>query len=530
MYKYISAIAGTIVVSALFPPLFEGSSMFPPYLIAFTGILIILTAIAILIRLGIYQHLRYLSRRVSYLIDQEPRGKKPKIVEELERRVYEMHPNLEQLNTSALIDRVYSQYLYRNEQLDYLCRFFPNLLLALGLLGTFLGITINLNLLSQTINEFGVGSIDDLITQVQRPLQGMGIAFISSLTAVTCSAILTIVNLLRNTTIAKYQLIGNLEDYLTNIYEPALGKRSPLDKAVDRIEGLLNNLGDRFAIAVSQAVETSLGGKVDQIVEGNREANHLATQVYNRFMESASSMMSGATIFRESAQTFERTQFANKLASSTEHLATTQRDLSRSAAVLNQSTQGIQLAIASLQSTSQEMIHLGEQVGNISKKSTQVLDVTEANQQSLGQIVAQLQQSAEIFHSVMKTIDALQKRMTTGGDRFVEVQGELTRLVDLLQVYTEQMNIGITKLGDRLVAALREETSPDRDRGQVVASRISKLGNDLNSVQAQLTELVESLNSPESAENTLIQPPTSSQEDNTNPFNPNLLNSEEDEK
>jgi chromosome segregation ATPase len=198
--------------------------------------------------------------------------------------------------------------------------------------------------------------------------------------------------------------------------------------------------------------------------------------------------------------------------------------------VLNQSTQGIQLAIASLQSTSQEMIHLGEQVGNISKKSTQVLDVTEANQQSLGQIVAQLQQSAEIFHSVMKTIDALQKRMTTGGDRFVEVQGELTRLVDLLQVYTEQMNIGITKLGDRLVAALREETSPDRDRGQVVASRISKLGNDLNSVQAQLTELVESLNSPESAENTLIQPPTSSQEDNTNPFNPNLLNSEEDEK
>lgn len=504
------------------------SVLMPPYLLGFVLSLIVLTFFTIFLRWGIYQHLIYLTSRVRGLIYENNPSQKPRIVEEIELRCKESNPALEQMNTGALIDQVYSRHLLKNEQIDYFCRFLPNLLLSLGLLGTFLGITINLAELSQTINDFGVGSIDGLVEQVQRPLQGMGVAFISSLTAVACSALLTVVNLLRNTSIAKYQLISALEDYIDNIYGPALNRRSPLDKAVDRLETLFGTFVNQFSVSVKEAVSSSLGESVDQITEGNKQANHLASQVYNRLMESSSSMMSGATMFRESAQIFEKSQFANKLASSTDNLANTQRDLARSSSVLNQSTQALQLAIASLQNTSQETIHLSEEIAGLSKNSGQVLNLTQNNQKALADVVGEMQQSAQIFHSVIKTLDTLQKRLATRTDRFVDVHTELYKLVETLKLFTEEMRGGMQTLGDRLIASLgdRNSINPATDP---VATRISKLGNDLNAVQSQLTQVVKHLESEEqsgTAPTRLSPPPANNSND---PFNPQLVNWEEEE-
>ncbi|MCT7994984.1 hypothetical protein [Laspinema olomoucense] len=525
MSQFLSPFKGPFVFAVIES---FNSVLLPPYLLGFVLSLIVLTFFTIFLRWGVYQHLMYLASRVRGLIYDTNPPKKPRIVEEIEVRCKESDPALEHINTGALIDQVYSKYLLKNEQIDYFCRFLPNLFLSLGLLGTFLGITMNLAELSQTINDFGVGSIDALVQQVQRPLQGMGVAFISSLVAVACSALLTVVNLLRNTTLAKYQLISALEDYIDNIYGPALNRRSPLDKAVDRLETLFSTFVNQFSVSVKEAVSSSLGESVEQITEGNRQANHLATQVYNRLMESSSSMMSGATMFRESAQLFEKSQFANKLASSTDNLANTQRDLGRSASVLNQSTQALQLAIASLQTTSQETLHLSEEIAGLSKNSGQVLNLTQNNQKALADVVGEMQQSAQIFHSVIKTLDTLQKRLATRTDRFVDVHTELYKLVETLKLFTEEMRGGMQTLGDRLVASLgdRNGINPATDP---VASRINKLGNDLNAVQAQLGQVVKHLESEEQspiAPTRLSPPPANNSQD---PFNPQLVNWEEEE-
>lgn len=527
-----SILPGTIGKFFLgqFSPWTDASVLLPPYLIGFVLGLILLTVITIVLRFSVYQRLISLASRVRSLIHQDTRIKKPRLVEEIEIRCQESSPNLERINTAALIDQVYSKHLLKTEQLDYFCRFLPNLLLALGLLGTFLGITINLSELSSTINEFGgVGNINDLVAQVQRPLQGMGVAFISSLTAVAASAILTVVNLLRNTSIAKYQLVSALEDYIDNVYGPGLGKRSPLDKAVDRLENFLVEFTGKFSTSMKDAVSSSLGETIHEINEGNRQANHLATQVYNRLMESTSAIMSGATMFRESAQVFERSQFANKLSSSTENLASTHRDLARSASVLNQSTQGLQVAIATLQSTSQEIINLGEEVGRVNKNSAQVLKLTHTNQQSFSEVIGEMQQSAQIFHSVLKTLDTLQKRLAGRTDRFIEMHSELSQLVDTLKLFTEEMRLGMQKLGDRLVASMHEQGSANHSQGQV-ASRISKIGQDLNTVQSQLNQIVNNLEPEKSSGNQTTQVSTPpSPKSPPNPFNRNLVNWEEED-
>ncbi len=467
----------------------------PSYLAIFCAVLVIFTATAILLRVIVYQNLTAIGHRVRKLIHQESLRKKPQIVEELEHRLQQSLAILDQINTTALVDQVYSQQLSKNQQLDYFCRLLPNLLLAFGLLGTFLGITMNLNELSQTINEFGMSSIDDLVQQVQRPLQGMGVAFISSLTAVSCSALLTLVNLFRNTNVARYQLLSALEDYVDNVYIPSLGQKNPMERSVDRLEEFFQRFTHEFGISVRQAVEQSLGEKVTAIMDGNREANHLANQVYTRFLESAGAMKSGATIFRESANIFERSQFAHKLASSMESLVTTQRELSRSAGILNQSTQSILMAIAALQSSNAEMVRLSEQVNLTTKQSSEVLGMTQANQHSLGDVVNQLQQASHIFHSVIRTLDLLQKRLDTRSDRLINVHAELSKLIEVVRDYTEDVTENLQTMGDRLVVAINENGTVSNSQKQDVTTKISQLGSDLNMVKSHLGELVKNLGS-----------------------------------
>ena len=114
------------------------------------------------------------------------------------------------------------------ESINYFCRILPNLLLSFGLIGTFLGITINLTNLSQTITQVDINDVRNLVEQLNKPLQGMGIAFITSLIAIFCSALLTVFNTIWNSNLAKVELLSLLEDYVDNIYLAQIKSPDPM--------------------------------------------------------------------------------------------------------------------------------------------------------------------------------------------------------------------------------------------------------------------------------------------------------------
>ena len=130
-------------------------------------ILSIVTIVTILLRISLYRYLILLTNKVQRLIKTGSAEGQPKIIQTLEARFEQASKQLEQVNTGALIDQIYSQETIKGftcEQIDYLCRILPNLLLAFGLLGTFLGITINLSTLSQTINQTNASDINNLVS------------------------------------------------------------------------------------------------------------------------------------------------------------------------------------------------------------------------------------------------------------------------------------------------------------------------------------------------------------------------------
>ena len=265
-------------------------NIFPPSLILLTIILVILpTFFAILLRHSLYRYLICSANKVSRLLTYKSRGEQPEIVDNLEIRFKQASLKLEQVNTIALIDGLYSQERLKFlgislhcEQWDYFCKALPNLLLAFGLLGTFIGISSNLYSLSQTINQSAAG-VDNLVSQLQIPLQNMGIAFFTSLTAIACSSILIGVNLRCNTNFAKSLLISSLEDYLDNIYKIDVQGDTRLDKALDRMVKQQEEFLNRFHEKVAQVLEATIGNAANKMVVANQGFQNNVDSMVNRF-------------------------------------------------------------------------------------------------------------------------------------------------------------------------------------------------------------------------------------------------------
>ncbi|MDF5706373.1 MAG: hypothetical protein PUP90_01515 [Nostoc sp. S4] len=440
-------------------------------------------------RFRLYQHLISLEEKVKRLIDRVAPGQQPKIVEKLEKRFREASSNLDQVNTTALIDQVYSQEKVWGctcEQIDYFCRILPNLLLAFGLLGTFLGITINLSALSQTINQTNSANVNSLIAELKRPLEGMSIAFTTSLTGLFFSTILTFFNWLKNTSFAKYRLISSLEDYLDNIYHPKVQGDTRLDKIVNRMVSQQDEFLTKFGDTVRHAVEQSIGNVAKQIAEGNQETARLAKQVYESFYQAAGTISGAADefegaiaelnkkshIFKQSAETFAKSEFPQKLSAATADLTTMQERFSQSAITLAETTKFIESAVVEVQRCSQELMTLAVEIKNSNQTSNQVLEFHKNNQNSLGEIIPQLKQGANSFSKAINKLEKLEREIVNKSETF-------TKLVELVKNYTEQTNLAIEALGDRLILNLSQQIGYNNQQVKTVVTNLEEFANQL---------------------------------------------------
>lgn len=556
-------------------------------LILLTLIFVILpTFFAAFLRRSLYHYLISSANKVSRLLilNCKSRDKQPQIVENLEARFKQASQKLEQVNTIALIDGLYSQeklnflgISLRCEQWDFFCQTLPNLLLAFGLLGTFFGISGNLYHLSQTINQ-STTSIDNLVTQLQEPLQNMGIAFSTSLAAILFSSILIIVNLRYNTSFAKSLLISSLEDYLDNIFKINVQGDTRLDKAVDRMVKQQQEFLERFHDKVGQVLETTigsvankmvaanqgfqnnvdsmvnrfndisssiatstnsfqesafslkeqiqtvtnivpkfetaankiesssqkylqgaekieaskfsqhledltadlantqkafsqstafLGDQVQKISESHQQATDLAQKVYQELQTASSKLEYSSMGFIEAAEIFKQSDFADKLTTATNELATIPEQFNQSTAILYQSTDAIGRAIDNINIFTQETNSLIEQVNNLSHKSGQLLEKSDRN----------IQQEIASFENI---------------------QSELQRIVTTLSEHKQQVNTSLMNFGEKIFTSFEKQTSNNIVELQKLTSGIN---NNLNSLQQTQTETAKLINILENYKN-----------------------------
>ncbi|MFM6280358.1 MAG: hypothetical protein ACKN9K_18580, partial [Dolichospermum sp.] len=428
----------------------------PLYLILITVFLVVIPSLStIVIRIYLYRYLIGLTDKVQRLIKTGIRGVQPKIIQTLEDRFEQASKQLEQVNTGALIDQIYSQETIKGftcEQIDYLCRILPNLLLAFGLLGTFLGITINLSTLSQTINQTNASDINNLVSELQKPLEGMSIAFTTSLTGLFFSALLTIVNFIFNSGLAKYRLISSLEDYLDNVYFPEVQGDTRLDKIVNKMVSQQDEFLTNFGETVRKAVEQSMGKVAKQIADGNKETTDLARQVYekftdaagtisraaNEFQDSMSALNKTSQIFKQSAETFNQSEFPLKLSLAVADLSNTQQKFSESATSLAATTELIINTLIGIENSSQSLISLSEEIKAMNQTSIQVLELHQNNQNLMSEIIPQLQQGANSYQKAVNKLDDLDQRIHDKANNFDQLMTAMSQLLENVKTYTTE--------------------------------------------------------------------------------------------
>ena len=363
--------------------IFNIIALLPPFLIFLTIFLVVVpTIFTILLRYSIYQHLNKLNYFINKLLRGHRQEESPAIINKLNQRIQENTANLEQINTAVIIDRVYNQEKFKFvgksfncESINYFCRILPNLLISFGLLGTFLGITINLTNLSQTITQVDINDVRSLVEQLNKPLQGMGIAFITSLIAIACSAALIIVNTIWNANLAKLELLSLLEDYVDNIYLAQIKSPHPMEKALDRLNQDFSNMLYRLGDTVEESINNA----------------------FARIEKSA-------YIFQQAANTIEHSRFPEKLSSATTNLSIAQNQFSQSSLVLQKSTQSFEHSLDSMQNLSRQLLDFNQKINSIHEQYTTLL---EANQQrnlveeaSLKEIQQELAKLVERLQSI----------------------------------------------------------------------------------------------------------------------------------
>ena len=117
----------------------------------------------------------------------------------------------ENINTEVLMEKYLRKYITINERFINLL---PSTSIALGLIGTFLGLTVAIHSTNGVL-ESGIKTMDIFLNKMGIPLQGMASAFWTSIFGVIMSLVLNYT--IQITKREKEEFYDDVEDYLDNI-------------------------------------------------------------------------------------------------------------------------------------------------------------------------------------------------------------------------------------------------------------------------------------------------------------------------
>ena len=494
-------------------------NLFPPYLIVLTLVLVIFpTVLAVRIRMTLYKHLQDSTAKVKRLIRGESRGVQPKIISNLENRFKIASSQLDDVNTAALVDGLYHEEKFtfmskslRCEKWDYFVRVLPNLLLAFGLLGTFLGITLNLTGISTLIDINNV-DVQSLGEKLKTPLESMGIAFITSLIGLACSSLLTVINLIFNTNLAKVNLISSLEDYLDNILQPTVEGNSRLDKAVNRMVDTQKAFLTNFHTEVTRVLESSLREVAKEIAERNQETAKLVTQVCERLTETAGTLSTGASTFQRSA--FELNEQVPIITQANREFTQSSQELKNSVLLFKQASElieksnfsgNIERFTASLAETqarfTQSTALLEQNIGEIISSNKRANDLAEQVYLNIQESSQKLQNSALGFLEASEKIESSQfadklvqatADLMTAHQQFANSTTDLNQSTQSLASLTQDFQRSMTtmvELGIKITDLnQKSETILEQNQQRSVTEQ-EKLSN----IQGELVKLIETV-------------------------------------
>ena len=381
----------------------------------------------------------------------------------------------------------------------------PALLISLGLLGTFIGLSLALRDIGQILRPgLAPAGISSALAEILKP---MGTAFQSSLLGLAFSLLVIFNNQIRGWTTA----IENLELELSHFFDAQLVKlqqRDPtqglspvrkemagvvqgLDIFQKKIEATAERFGDRLVRTVDQATERTIGARLDELHNQSLVMAEEARQAVMRMGEMANRLSETGQDFIGAAAAFRDTDFATVLHKSVQRMIENQESLARTTESLCERMGLLRESLTRTQMDWQTLAVAAER--ELKTASTASAAAREATL-TLVEASSQLSRGRDQFMAAQKELQAASEAICT-------ISGETTALAKALTdtlAVDQALGSSVAATCSTLGTAMQSWSASVERTDQLAADYVERLqvatGDSLKDLEQQEQELRSSLN------------------------------------
>lgn len=205
--------------------------------------------------------------------------------------------NYNEVNTQAIIERNFNNALKGVNIGERFVKNAVSLMIILGLLGTFYGLTLSIGKLVELLSASGnvdmLSSMDSIVSGLINSVKGMSVAFVTSLFGIACSVILTIFHIIYDVESEREDLMVQIEAYLDNNVALEISKNQEneheiFNKALaDTFKNLGNQIENSFQYVIDE-FSKNLSGATSEIGLSSKallESIHLFDKSLEKFIE-----------------------------------------------------------------------------------------------------------------------------------------------------------------------------------------------------------------------------------------------------
>jgi hypothetical protein len=369
----------------------------------------------------------------------------------------------------------------------------PSLLISLGLLGTFAGLTVGLNQIGGILTkELNTSAAMSALSALMTP---MAAAFETSLLGLLFSLLVLIWTQLTGTRTCLERCEALLSSWLETVLPQQLGTKlmTPLRQSLNELNTTIEGLPAALSSAVSGAMQSAFRAKLNDLfdVQVNLAAE-AATAVHNLSIV-ASNLNESGQDFVKAAEAFRQSDFASTLHLSVMSLVETREQLTSSTEALSKRLFEVRDSLLFTQSewkllakAAETELEFSQQVGLMVQDEIKALhSAAELMQQSTNAATESTKQLREARLEVMRdrklaieAVAAIQERLATDNSTAESCKAFVTALENSLHGWStnlEQLNALSLGFVESVRKTQLEDNNNILERGRLATETIAQL-------------------------------------------------------
>ena len=349
----------------------------------------------------------------------------------------------------------------------------PAVFITLGLLGTFVGLALNLSELSSILDS-GDGSSaspGDLVQRLSGVLAPMSTAFISSLGGVFFSLLFWLASLILGSNRLLDETEALLTAYLEQIVQADCNRFSLMSASLERMELCLAEFMSKFGERVGAAIDSAMSSKISEVFDSIKKGAD-ALDIYSKaFNLGIKDLSSSGEAFSKAAQVFTESDFASKFGSATISFRESLSESTRTANSLSEALSGITIR------SEQIGKEWNEASSSISTSASLANDVLESTTQytsnlnlawsELSEATKQLRAARLAMNRENKQSDELSRALLIELENSRPSRDELLRLIQTISGQLQNRTSIDSRLADLIQMNLRVEGLDANERSKL---------------------------------------------------------------